>query len=69
MSYVPDNYDAYRQYERDKERDEFYIEKLTSIEQSINEAKFICDDYDTEDNADLCNRLERIREILEKIDL
>lgn len=62
----PDNDDAYMQYERQKERDSYFTDQIVSLQDALNEIKFICDDYDSEDNADLCNRLEKISDITRK---
>jgi chromosome segregation ATPase len=69
MGYVPDNYAAYRQYERDQERDEFYNDKLSGLEEAIGQVIDICDDIDVEDNKDMADRFEKIREILEKVNV
>lgn len=63
---VPDNDDAYMQYERHKERDSCFTDQIASLQDALDEIKFICDDYDSEDNADLCNRLEKISDITRK---
>uniref|UniRef100_UPI003D1FC1B9 hypothetical protein n=1 Tax=Anaerotaenia torta TaxID=433293 RepID=UPI003D1FC1B9 len=64
--YIPDNNDAYIQYERQRDRDQHYNDKLGEIAAALDDAMSLCLDYDTEDNADLCNRLEKIYELLDK---
>lgn len=64
---MKDNYDLFEQYERQKAQDEAMQEKISEIEEALGDIITLCDDYDTEGNADLCNRLEQIREKAEKM--
>ena len=42
--YVPDNYDAYRRYERDRERDEYLLDKITDTEEVVESVISILED-------------------------
>jgi len=42
--YVPDNYDAYRWYERDRERDEYLLDKITDTEEVVENVISILED-------------------------
>jgi hypothetical protein len=35
--YIPDNYDAYRKYEADRERDEYLNNKITDAETTVGD--------------------------------
>lgn len=65
--YVPDNTDVYNIYEREHERDQYYSDRFSSIEKIADDIEIQCIDYDTEDNADLCNRLQEIIESIDKL--
>jgi hypothetical protein len=67
MSQIPDNYDAYRQYERDKERDEYFNDKLSGIEGAISDIIAQSEDYDPDSCEDMQERLEKIHNIVGKI--
>lgn len=42
--YIPDNYDAYRRYERDRERDEYLLDKITDTEEVVESVISILED-------------------------
>jgi len=42
--YVPDNYDAYRWCERDRERDEYLLDKITDTEEVVESVISILED-------------------------
>lgn len=42
--YIPDNYDAYRRYERDRERDEYLLDKIADTEEVVENVISILED-------------------------
>lgn len=42
--YIPDNYDAYRRYERDRERDEYLLDKIADTEEVVESVISILED-------------------------
>lgn len=65
--YILDNADVYNAYEREHERDQHYNDIFCNIEKIADDIEAQCIDYDTEDNADLCNRLQEIIELIDKL--
>mgnify|MGYP000147094663 CR=1 FL=1 len=50
--YIPDNYDAYRQYERDRERDEYYIQKIADAEDTVGSVISILEECEPTEEID-----------------
>jgi hypothetical protein len=61
---IDGNLDALRRYEEEHEQDEARIEFVSGIISDIDNVISEIDEYDTEDNADLCNRIEKAIEDL-----
>lgn len=50
--YIPDNYDAYKSYERDRERDEYYNQKLSDVEDTVSSVISILEDCEPSEEID-----------------
>lgn len=58
MSYIPDNNDAYNQYEKEKERDAEQRELISATAETISEVIELLDNYDTENNKSMANQID-----------
>ena len=63
--YVPDNYDAYRRYERERERDEYFAQKLTDAEETIGSV--ICILEDCEPTEEIDRAIKELNELLKRL--
>ena len=72
---MPDHIDTYTAYSRQRERDEDHQYEINQLEEKMNDLKLevkiaidpaidLTRNYDSEDNANLCNRLENIGAML-----
>jgi len=72
MAYIPDNQDTFSWHEAEQEQDEPRIELINSIISDIDNVISDLDEYDTEDNKDLVNRIEKgiegLRELIGKLE-
>lgn len=73
--YIRDNQDLHEAYSRKAERDEEHRREVRDLEEKINDLKYevrvaldnaidLTQNYDTEDNKDLVNRLVNIGSML-----
>jgi hypothetical protein len=63
--YVPDNYDCYRKYEAERERDEYLNNKITDAEETINEV--ICILEDCEPAEEVSSAIKELSGLLKRL--
>jgi len=63
--YVPDNYDCYRKYEAERERDEYLNNKITDAEETI--CGVICTLEDCEPTAEISSAIKKLDDLLKRL--
>lgn len=63
--YIPDNYDAYRKYEADRERDEYWNGKITDAETTVGDVISILEEY--EPTEEISRAIEELSGLLQRL--
>mgnify|MGYP000898251747 CR=1 FL=1 len=63
--YVPDNYDCYKKYEADRERDEYLNNKITDVEETIDGV--ICILEDCEPTEEISSVIKELSGLLKRL--
>lgn len=63
--YIPDNHDAYRKYEAQRERDEYLNYKITDAEETI--ASVICKLEDAEPAEEITTAIKELEALLRRL--
>lgn len=63
--YIPDNYDAYRKYEADRERDEYLNGKITDAETTVGDVISILEEC--EPTEEISRAIEELSGLLQRL--
>ena len=63
--YVPDNYDCYKKYEADRERDEYLNSKITDAEETTDDV--ICILEDCEPTEEISSVIKELSGLLKRL--